>query len=274
MSEVTPKSLVLDLLRVAEPRPIPVRAFVAIGSLFGLTGNATRVAVARLVSAGLVEADDPGSYRLAPHTSPVSAHVEGWRYGEKRIRDWDGAWLVVSLARGVKRGSRQRSVRALTLLGFRESAGSWVRPDNLAATHESTHEELFALGLEARAGSLVATELDERLEKTWRALWSTRELERSYAAALDRIERSVVRLDRLSPGEAAVETFLVGGKAIRILATDPLLPREIIGVCSRKKLWEAMLSYDILGRRVWGKLLGSSGLGAAPTHMGAMVGSA
>lgn len=271
---MTPKSLVLDLLRVAEPRAIPVRAFVSIGSLFGLTGNAIRVAIARLVASGLTEADEPGSYRLAARTSPITAHVESWRLGEKRVRDWNQRWLAFSPERGADRSDRKRSLRALTLLGFREAEGLWLRPDNLAEDTARTRERLVALGLDPDARSFLAGDADEKLEKSWRSLWRVRELERGYAQALERIEHSSERVERLAPGVAAVETFLVGGGAIRILATDPLLPRELCSVATRRKLAEAMLRYDAIGRKVWSRLIGASGLGAAPTHMGVMAGTA
>lgn len=272
MTSVTPKSLVLDLLRVAEPKAIPVRAFVSIGELFGLTGNAIRVAITRLVVAGYIKADDPGSYRLAPGTSPLTTHVESWRLGEKRVRDWNHDWRVVRLERGGDRTERKRSLRALELFGFREDDGLWLRPDNLADEH--LLERLYALGLDADARSFVATRADEKLEKRWRSSWKTKELERGYAHALERIQHSSERVTKLEPGTAAVETFLVGGAAIRILATDPLLPRELVNTQARKKLHEAMLHYDAIGRRVWGQLVGASGLGRSPTHLSPMVGTA
>jgi phenylacetic acid degradation operon negative regulatory protein len=272
VSGVTPKSLVLDLLRVAQPRPIPVRAFVSIGDLFGLTGNAVRVAITRLVVAGLIEADHPGSYRLAPGTSPLTSHVEGWRLGEKRVREWSRAWLAIRLERGTERGSRQRSLRALELLGFRDDDGLWVRPDNLA--DERVDARLAALGLDGDARFFRASEPDDKLDKRWRALWKTRELERGYTHALERIQHSTERVAKLDSGAAAVETFLVGGGAIRILATDPLLPAELVNTHARKKLHEAMLHYDAIGRSVWGQLIGAGGLGRGPVHLSPMVGTA
>jgi phenylacetic acid degradation operon negative regulatory protein len=274
VSSVTPKSLVLDLLRVAEPNAIPVRAFVAIGELFGLTGNAIRVAITRLVVGGLIEADDPGSYRLAPGASPLTTHVEGWRLGERRVRDWDFSWLAVRLERGGDRTERKRSLRALALLGFREDEGLWLRPDNLADDISGVRQRLRALGLDGDARSCVMSEPDDKLDKRWRSLWRARELERGYTHAIQRIQHSNERVSKLDPGAAAVETFLVGGAGIRILATDPLLPKELVNTSARKKLGEAMLHYDAIGRRVWSQLIGASGLGRGPTHLTPMVGTA
>src|SRR5512134_3333344 len=103
---VTPKSLMLDLLRVAGPSAVPVSGLVRVGELFGFSGNALRVAVARLAGAGLLESDERGSYRLAPGAGTVTSHVEEWRLGEKRVRRWARAWLTVWLPARSERAVR------------------------------------------------------------------------------------------------------------------------------------------------------------------------
>jgi hypothetical protein len=50
---------------------------------------------------------------------------------------------------------------------------------------------------------------------------------------------------------ALVQSFLLGGQAIRVLATDPLLPEEIVAGEKRRELTELMLRYDAVGRRIW-----------------------
>lgn len=271
---VTPKSLVLDLLRVGEPRSIAVRSFVEIGELFGFTGNAMRVAVTRLVSAGLLESDDRGSYRLAPSATPLSAHVEAWRLGEKRRRPWSGNWLAVWLPRGAQRRTRRQSLRALALLGFGEGLEAlWVRPDNLAAGSSGVFAELGELGLESEAEPFLGSGFSEPLGARWqRSLWRPDELTQGYRGALRRIEQSLEKIDRLAPGPAAVETFLVGGAAIRVLATDPLLPDEILPGDDRAALTAAMRRYDVVGRRVWRTLTGARELSSAPSHLSLVAG--
>lgn len=259
----------LDLLRVTEAGALPVRALVATAARFGFTSNAVRVALARLAAEGLVESDERGSWRLAPSTSPLSQHVEGWRLGEKRRRAWRGDWLAAWLPKGAVRGDRARSRRALTLLGFREGLDAlWVRPDNLARPFGAVRQSLVALGLEAGAEVFAAHDFSDALVTAWRArLWDTRALDRGYRDARVELERSQTRVGRLPRDRAMVETFLLGGRAIRILATDPLLPDEILPGTERAALHAAMLDYDVLGRRVWASGAGGLARDMAPTDL-------
>ncbi len=265
----TPKSLVLDLLRVTAGRSISVAALVRIGDLFGFTGNAMRVAVTRLVAEGVVESDERGSYRLAAAAIPLVTHVEGWRQGERRLRAWMGDWLAVWLVRGVARGQRQRSLRALDLLGFREGlAGLWVRPNNLSEPASATFEKLSGFGLEPVAEPFVADAFGAAVVERWASsIWPLRDIERGWQRGLDALAKSTAKVPLMPLSRAAAETFLVGGDAIRRLATDPLLPDGILDGAPRAALTQAMLDYDRLGRRIWARLLDEVHLGAAPSHL-------
>jgi phenylacetic acid degradation operon negative regulatory protein len=277
LREVTPKSLVLDLLRVADERPIAIKTFVAVGALFGLTANAVRVAVARLVAAGTLESDERGSYRLAGRTAAIGRHVESWRLGERRMRRWDGGFLAVHLPRGAERTVRTRSRRALELLGFREGLDLiWLRPDNLSESRAETRHKLESLGLESDAQHFVASDFDRELLQSFKkSLFMAERLERGYRQARERIDASLRKLEQMPLERAAVETFLVGGSAIRILATDPLLPRDLMPTDERAALTDAMLAYDIIGRRIWKELSFGHKLGEAPVHLHSItVGSA
>ena len=59
---------------------------------------------------------------------------------------------------------------------------------------------------------------------------------------------------------ALVQSFLRGGEAIRVLATDPLLPDTIMVGDTRRELTETMLRYDRIGRRLWRDLSARSEL--------------
>ena len=121
MHQVTPKELLLDLLRVS-PRPIAVRNLLAVGERFGFESNAMRVALSRLVSRGLIAADD-SDYHLAPAADVMTSLVDGWRLGDRRVRTWKGDWLCMWHPRGRGRKNRGHSHRALHRLGFREGRG-------------------------------------------------------------------------------------------------------------------------------------------------------
>jgi phenylacetic acid degradation operon negative regulatory protein len=211
------------------------------------------VAIARLVADGRLESDERGSYRLAPAATVLHAHVEEWRRGEARMRAWRGDWLAVALPIGTARAARRSSLGTLTRLGLREGLpGLWVRPDNLRQPLESTLERARALGLEDGAELFRARDFSAPTTKRFASeLWSTRELQRSYASALRNLERSVEQLDGMPRDAALVQTYLLGGEAIRVLATDPLLPEEIMPGATREALTTAMLRYDAIGHALW-----------------------
>jgi phenylacetic acid degradation operon negative regulatory protein len=53
-----------------------------------------------------------------------------------------------------------------------------------------------------------------------------------------------------------VESFLLGGRVLRQLVLDPLLPEAILPVAERQHLVEAMRRYDRFGRGAWAGFLG------------------
>jgi phenylacetic acid degradation operon negative regulatory protein len=271
---VTPKSLILDLLRVSGSRALPVSGLVQVGAIFGLSGNALRVAVARLAATGLVESDERGFYRLAPRTDALNQHVEEWRLGEKRVRRWSSAWLAVWRPARPDRSARRPSLRALTLSGFREALGSlWLRPDNLARPKAELAQHLHALGLEEQAELLTLSELSPRLSARLEAdIWDVQRLVAGYRELARALIRSSARVPDLPVESALVETFQLGGSAIRALATDPLLPNEMLPTSERKTLTDAMLEYDALGRKTWARVVGGMRFAGSPSHVSAGVG--
>jgi phenylacetic acid degradation operon negative regulatory protein len=265
---VTPKSLMLDLLRVS-PQPVPVRWLLSIGPLFGFEQNALRVALTRLVASGLVESDERGSYRLAPGSDVVARLVAGWRLGDARIRPWRGGWLCVHHPRGIERMRRGKSQRALERLGFREGLdGLWVRPNNLRRSRAALEADLRELGLTDGAALFVGRDFPAADVEAWKcSLWPTAALRAGWRGSLRAIERSTRRIRSIAKQEALVESFLVGGEAIRLLAVDPLLPDEILDGADRRRLFEAMASYDQLGKSIWNEFFEAPVLGVAPSHL-------
>ncbi|MDD9941660.1 MAG: hypothetical protein OXU20_11510 [Myxococcales bacterium] len=271
MSSVTPRSVVLNTTRVAPERALPVLRLVEIGGLFGFTGNAMRVAIARLCGAGMLERDERGFYRVGAAAAALGAHVDEWRRGEARVRPWDGGFLAVALGSTRDRRARRASLRALVRMGMREALpGLWLRPDNLAASMEQTHERLAELGLDSGAPTFRCRDLDESLARRLRTeVWPVEALQAAHGRALEGLERSLARLASISREEALVETYLAGSEAIRVLASDPLLPDEIMPSGPRRALTERMLAYDAIGHRLWnemacpplGEALGGDGAG-------------
>ena len=252
VSSVTPRSVVLNLVCASGKEARPVSHLVAVADLFGFKANALRVAVARLVADGLLESDERGSYRLGSAAAPVNAHVEDWRKGERRMRAWNGEWLSLLLQSKVERAHRRASLKALSRLGFREGhPGWWLRPDNLAQSAAETSERLRSLGLEDSAEAFRSRDFSEAFVLRLRRQWPARELVQGYERSLRDLQRSVKKLPVMPRQTALVQSFLLGGEAIRVLATDPLLPEEIVAGDKRRELTELMLRYDSVGRRIW-----------------------
>ena len=57
-----------------------------------------------------------------------------------------------------------------------------------------------------------------------------------------------------------VETFLVGGRALRQLAFDPLLPEPIAAAAPRREFVDELRRYDRLGRGYWRSFMEAQGL--------------
>ncbi len=253
----TARSLVLDLLSTLRRGTMPVGALVAAGEHFGLSENAVRVALARLFAAGRVERDERGRYRLGSAAAPVAERVRGWRSAEAPTRRWSGGWLAVHPTRPPGRGrARREHERALRLLGFRGlEPGLRLRPDNLRAALPELRETLAALGLGPGALVFELRDLDARAEARARGLWEVAALRAGYRRSLEELAASERRLGTLSEARAMVESFRVGGRVIRQLVLDPLLPDEILPGGERAALVDALRRYDRAGRDCWAGFL-------------------
>jgi phenylacetic acid degradation operon negative regulatory protein len=248
---LTAKSFILDLLSTLGGRSMPVRALVAAAGLFGIEANSLRVGLARLLAAGTVERDERGEYRLGEKAQAVQHQVVSWRRLEEHVRPWRGGWIGVH-AGDLNRAHRRRSERAFRFFGFRELApGFEVRPDNLALTLPELRHELVALGVPQRTPVFVITELDEHSQTGARSLWDTRALVAEYRRSCAELAESEERLPKLPASQAMVESFLLGGRVIRQLVLDPLLPEPIVDVAERRALLAAMRRYDKLGHACW-----------------------
>ena len=259
--KLSPKSFVLDLLSTLKHGTMPVGALVEAGELFGIPGNTLRVALARLLAAGQVGRDERGRYRLAEGAAPVAKHVTSWRDLERRTRAWDGGWIAVHASAAnpkVSRAARRGRTRALQMLGFAPLRPHLaLRPDNLRAGVSETRRDLHALGLPAEDLVFELRELAEDEDRSARDLWDTDGLRATYRKLGNDLADSAGHLAGLPAREAMIESFLVGGRAVRELILDPLLPDEICPTDERAALLCSMKDYDRLGRAAWAEFLGS-----------------
>jgi phenylacetic acid degradation operon negative regulatory protein len=236
---------------------------VKAGELFGIAENSLRVALARLLAAGQVDRDERGRYRLGPQAAPIDQRVTSWRRLSERLRPWGDGWLGVHTGASSRRPDRQqrRAGRALRFLGFGELApGLAVRPDNLRGGVAAARRELQALGLEAGALVFEIQALDPASDARARGLWDVSALCAGYRQSLADLDASLKRLQIVSEADGMVESFLIGGRVIRQLVLDPLLPDPIVPVAERDALVDAMRRYDRLGRACWAGFLERHGV--------------
>ena len=258
--QTSAKSVILDLLSTLRRNALPVRLLVAAAALFGINENGLRVALARLLAAGLVERDERGLYRLAGKAEAVNRETTSWRSVEQSLRPWGGSWIGAFLPRKSGGTRRDRTGRALAFLGFRElEAGLHVRPDNLAGGVDAARSRLTDLGLDAAALVASLASLDATTEARARSLWDVASLRAGYRRTRLQLERSAERLSRLDPAHAMVESFLLGGQAIRQIVFDPRLPEEMLPGAERRELVARMLDYDKSGRACWAPLMREAG---------------
>ncbi|MFN8644871.1 MAG: PaaX family transcriptional regulator C-terminal domain-containing protein, partial [Candidatus Binatia bacterium] len=239
----------LDLLSTLRAgSAMPVGALVEAGALFAISENNVRVTVARLLASGHVARDERGAYRLGGASRSIGAHVRTWRDRDRRTRKWSGGWLAVHAGPAARAAQRGRA-RALRLLGFATlRPGLWLRPDNLALPLDDVRRELAALGLPPGDLVCVLADLDAASDARARRLWDVATLRRTYRELGATLTASETRLERLPPEKAMAESFILGGRALRQLVLDPLLPDAICPPDERDALLEQMRRYDRLGR--------------------------
>ena len=252
------RELLLRLLLVADDGVLSSAEAVRGCSLFGITENTARVALTRLVAAGLVEPVERGAYRLGQQGRTLRADIAAWREAGQRLRPWSGAWVAVStagLGRTDRAALRVRD-RALALVGLRMlDPGFHVRPDNFAGGVAATRERLHVLGLPREAAVFRADEFDAQRDARARLLWNVDALDAGYQASRQKLERSLARLDKLPLEAAARECYLLGDEAVRLMVFDPMLPEPLVDVARRESFSDLARRYDANGRGIWRRFL-------------------
>lgn len=269
----SPKRLALDLLACAPDRLVPVSAVVAAGACFHMAENSIRMALGRLVTAGLVSHEDRSLYRLAPRSAELLHEIGEWRELGRKLRPWQGGWIGVlpgfRSPRVPRRSISRAGARTLGFLGFRDfDAGLRLRPDNIAGGVDRVRRALHARGLERTALVCELRSLGPAHEQRARRLWPVPALVRNYGRSLEALETSRKRIPKLSLCGALAETFVLIGHVERQLVLDPRLPDEILESPLRDVLDEALQSYVAEAGEVWLDFLTEHGLSGAACPRG------
>lgn len=258
------RRLILDVLLANVGEPLAARDAIVACALFDISANNARVALARLASDGLIEATGRGSYALSARAHELADEVAMWRTADQRVREWGGDYVAVhcgALPRSDRKVMRNRE-RALGMLGFREwERGLYLRPDNIERDLDAIRKRLYAIGLERDAGVFRAAGFDAAREARIRRLWDGRALTATYRRLRRELDAWLATHHRLDADTAAREAFLLGGKAIRHVVYDPLLPDPLVDAQARHDFVETVRRFDRVGRQIWRRLYESAAAG-------------
>ena len=101
--------------------------------------------------------------------------------------------------------------------------------------------------------------LDPADDARARGLWDVAGLCEGYERSERDLHASLLQLPRLDEGQAMVESYLLGGRILRQLVLDPLLPDPIAPTHGRRRLVDAMKRYDEAGRLAWSAFMARHG---------------
>lgn len=261
--QLTPKSMILNVLRQTRGHYCPSAKLIAVGELFDFKASTIRVALTRLLSAGKLESDGNGGYRMSSQTDLLSDFIEQWRLGDLRRGKWHtDDWLMVLLPSNPDRAMRTLSQTTLRFFGFRKVKNKvWIRPNNLLPALNDLRDLYRAVGLEKDALLFKASDIPYPEQFIWEStLWNTEDLQFTYERQLVKLAKSKARIDKMQLEDALRESFIIGGETINLLVKDPLLPDEMFCTPKREELRHAMCEYDARGQKIWTQFLGDSAI--------------
>ena len=211
---------------------LPVGSLVALMGEFGITSQAVRQALSRMVTHGwLKRTKDNGraSYALTARGAGRIAQIAPRIY--EPAAEWDGRWRIVIYGISEKaRQLRDRLRKDLTLLGLAPFAPSvWISPrDVRAEIFQLVQQPALATGIQLFVGDYEGPASDrELLERSWGVdaiAAAYREFIAQYEPRLER-ERAA---HSLTEREAFVERLRLVQDFRRFLYIDPGLPSVLL----------------------------------------------
>ena len=178
------------------------------GDRLGISEQAVRVALTRMVAAGDLERTD-AVYRLSPRLLDRQARQD--QAIERRPHPWDGSWSIAAVTVvGADAATRADLRQRMTSSRFAElREGVWMRPANLDWEPDGDVAASLELmtGVPERPSGELAAELFDVDG------WS-----RDAGALTTALERSEVLAERIA----------IAAAIVRLIVADPLLPPELL----------------------------------------------
>ncbi|UUZ62178.1 PaaX family transcriptional regulator [Polaromonas sp. P1-6] len=246
--------LVLDLLVSNEGKPVDAKHLHLAGELFGLSPSTIRVSLNRLVEQEKIQRAARGRYADRYRELPLSKILGQWRTRSEMRTTWKGIWVGV-LDGDVLRSDKtawRRHMLAVSLHGLmRLRSGLLVRPDNLTGGVAGARQRLQTLGLAPSAVVCQIAHLSPQDRTEACHLWNVRELDAQDQVLLDKLKRSLLRIEAIEPRLAVRESLLLGRTAIAQLMRDPLLPEQLRPSGTRRRLVSLATQYQEVARKTW-----------------------
>ncbi len=248
------KRFVVDVL-AANDGPLPVSALVETGRWFGFREGSVRVCLSRLVGHGLLEVQGRharAEYGFTRVADRFNREIRERVWFDQRRR-WSGRWLLLVASGGsAPREIREQTGRELRALHLRPiHPGVWARPANVALNLGPIAARFTASG--GLADVLVARPEDgASLAARVNELWQIEALAERMRDELNTLDASRARLGQARRESALVETLRVGTRAFRLVASDPLLPLELLpSDWPGERLRRAVIEYNHLACDLW-----------------------
>jgi phenylacetic acid degradation operon negative regulatory protein len=209
-----------------------VGSLIRIGTEFGLSADALRSVLSRMVRSGWLRSTRHGNrgyYRLTGRGEAVIG--EGARrIFRPRREPWDGLWHLVSYSvPEPRRHLRDRFRKRLSYLGFGSlSTGSWISPHDLRAEVEKLAAELNVNGfVEQFRGAHIASSNGRALAAR---VWPLKRLAAAYRSFDQRWRTKWTAASGVAVSEprAFVLRFWLTHEYQRFLLDDPDLPSELL----------------------------------------------
>ncbi len=208
---LTARSAVLSTLLGSAAGAATPAELVALAGELGITENAMRASLSRMLGAGEVSRTEDG-YRLNDRLAQRQRRQEA--AAQAPVTTWDGTWLlaVVTTAgrEAADRAELRAGLRAARLAELRE--GVWLRPANLPCDLSAYPE--VTVWRDARPAPGTDDDVVARL-------WDLR----GWAAHARHLLDAAAEHEH--PGRAG-ERFTVMAAIVRHLMDDPALPPELV----------------------------------------------